>query len=108
MDEVETINRRDAVTGLAVLGVLLSALVGTIFYRIVNPLPTAKISLDDLALAPEISSADTAFATQLPALPPVPAAQQDGNVSSATFNKESAPPVGAAASQPTFVAPAQR
>jgi hypothetical protein len=106
MDERETINRRDAIGGLSLLGVLLVALVGTIFYRIVNPPPTTKISLEGLAIAPEIAGLSAPFAV----LPAVESrrdlVQHDGQVNAAAFGDEQSAVTGG--SQPAFVPPAQR
>ena len=107
-DEIQSVNRRDAIAGLGALGVLLIALVGTIFYRIVNPSPAEKISLEELVLAPEIEAANVPWATQFPTAQPNTALELDSNVSSAGFDEESQAPVNAAAAHPTFIAPAGR
>jgi hypothetical protein len=108
MDERETINRRDAIGGLSLLGVLLVALVGTTFYRIVNPSPTTKISLEGLAIAPEIANSGVPF-TALPAARTQQASiQHDGQVSAAGFGEEPAATGTGVGSSPIFVEPAER
>ena len=104
-DEIQAVNRRDALAGLGVLGVLLIALFGTIFYRIVNPSLAEKISLNDLVLAPEIEPAQVPLASQSPAPRSNTTLEQDRQVSSASFAEQNAE---AADAQPTFIAPSQR
>jgi hypothetical protein len=91
-----------------VLGVLFIALVGTIFYRIVNPLPAKAIALEDLVLAPEINAASVPWAAQLPNVQRNTSFERDSNVSSATFADESAATGNPAAAPPKFIAPAER
>ncbi|HEX6960692.1 MAG TPA: hypothetical protein VF175_02410, partial [Lacipirellula sp.] len=83
-DEIQAVNRRDALAGLGVLGVLLMALFGTIFYRIVNPSPAEKISLKDLVLAPEIEAAPAPWVSKSPAPRSKTTLEQDRQVSSAS------------------------
>lgn len=52
MDEIETVTRRDAVAGLSVLGALLLAVVGTIFYKILSPAPIGPATFEQLAATP--------------------------------------------------------
>jgi hypothetical protein len=106
MDERQTINRRDAIGGLSLLGVLVAALVGTIFYRIVNPSPATKISLEGLAIAPEIGGLSAPFATLPAAESPRDSVQHDGRVNAAAFGDEQSAVTGG--SQPAFVQPARR
>jgi hypothetical protein len=105
MDERETIHRRDAMAGLGLLAALMVGLVGTIFYRIVCPSPPTRISLEGLAIAPEIEQPPLANQPQVVA-PPEPV-HQDGDVNAATFGRP-APAQGGVESQPQFIAPADR
>jgi hypothetical protein len=103
MEEQESVNRREAVLGLSALGALLLALVGTIFYRIVNPLPPTKATLDNLVIAPEPGRP----AVQLGATvaPPAGEYRVDADVSAATFGGEVAQPAASSSAAPTFIAP---
>ncbi len=78
MDETESVSRRDAVAGLALLSGLMLMLVGTIFYRIVNPTPPAKVSLQGMTIAADTD--ETAAGDSAP--------HRDGEVRAATFTDE--------------------
>jgi hypothetical protein len=107
MDE-DQVNRRDAVAGLGVLGALAIMLVATIFYRIINPAPPAKTSLEGLTIAAEPVETATPIASQPPAFPETAPVQLDGAASAAAF--ESEPSLADAEPQPgpTFVSPSGR
>jgi hypothetical protein len=108
MDEHETVNRREAVTGLGLLSVLIIALVGVIFYRIVNPSPAKRISLDQLTVAPEVGVVKPPLANQPAVGAPPDMRQLDGGVSAAAFQGEQATPSLDAGARPQFIAPSIR
>jgi hypothetical protein len=108
MEEQETVDRREAVLGLSLLSVLLVALVGTIFYRIMNPLPPTKVSLENLAIAPAPQPGEPPALTAAPLASSTEAMQLDGEVSAATFGAEPTGPSHQDAAAPKFVAPTQR
>ena len=105
MEEQDQVNHREAVLGLSALGALLLALVGTIFYRIVNPLPPAKVSLDSLVIAPEPGGAAAPLATAASPRAPADGYRVDVEVSAANFGAEVAQP--AAPAGPRFTAPGE-
>lgn len=105
MEEDEAIGRRDAVLGLGLLGGLLAALVGTIFFRIVNPSAPARTSLDGLTIATELAEPPAWAAA---AMPPVAPVRRDGDVQAAGFENAPAESHGATSPRPTFVAPGTR
>jgi hypothetical protein len=108
MEEQEPVDRREAVIGLSLLSVLLLALVGTIFYRIMNPLPPTKVSLESLAIAPAPQPGEPPAATASPLASSTEAMQLDGEVSAATFGAEPTGPIPPDVAAPTFVAPTHR
>ena len=107
MDEIETVNRRDAVTGLGVLCVLMLGLFGTIFFRIIDPRPAEKISVNDLALAPAIAT-EASMTYQLPAAVEEAWPRQDGGVQAASFTEAPTSPSTPMTSPPNFIAPGER
>ena len=108
MDEQLTVDRREAVVGLSLLAVLMLGLVVTIFYRIVNPAPPPKVSLDDLVIAPEPGMSAAPLATAVPVVVRGETYQVDEHVSAATFGADvSVVPEGSDV-DPTFVAPASQ
>ena len=107
MDE-DHVNRRDAVVGLGLLGALTLMFVATIFCRIINPSPPAKISLDGMTIAGEPLDSAAPIASQPPTLPMAAPVQSDGAVGAASF--EGGPSTTGPESQPvpTFVSPSSR
>ncbi len=108
MEEQDFITRRDAIAGLGLLGGLAIVLVGTIFFRIINPSPPAKASLEGLTIAAEIGTTAAPLAIQLPDLPTAEPLEHAGEVSAAAFAAEVASPAASVTPTPTFVAPSSR
>ncbi len=106
MDE-DHINRRDAVVGLGLLGVLTLMFVATIFYRIINPSPPARVSLDGMTIASDPLESAAPLASQPPALPQTAPVQRDSAVNAAAFGSEPSPQVDQPTA-PTFVSPSTR
>ena len=105
MEEQESVEPRETVVGLSVLGLLLLALVGSIFYRIVNPSPPTKVLLEDLVIAPAPGGLEPPTALTPPAALAGESYQIDGEVNAATFGAEGTTrPVNQGG--PAFVAPA--
>jgi hypothetical protein len=104
MDE-DHVNRRDAVVGLGVLGVLTLMFVATIFYRIINPSPPARVSLDGMTIASDPLESAAPLASQPLALPEAADVQHDGAVSAAAFGSEESAQVDEPQAAPTFVSP---
>ena len=104
MDE-DHVNRRDAVVGLGLLGVLTLMFVATIFYRIINPSPPARVSLDGMTIATEQIESAAPLARQPPALPERAPVQHDSAVSAAAFGSEQSTQADQLQPVPTFVAP---
>src|SRR5215213_8981642 len=107
MEERETISRRDAVAGLGLLGGLTVLLVGTIFYRIINPSPPTKLSLDGLTIAAEVGDLNAPLAQQMPGHPLIPSASGDSEIRPASFGQEQQASPGGGR-QPQFIEPAGR
>jgi hypothetical protein len=108
MDEPEIVNRRDAIAGLSLLSVLMIALVGVIFYRIVNPSPAKTVSLDELTVAPRFNDAAPPAADQPPASMGHDSARQNGGVSAAAYSSELPDAGKNPGASPHFIAPAPR
>jgi hypothetical protein len=108
MEEQDSVARRDAVAGLGLLGGLAVVLVGTIFYRIINPSPPARASLEGLTIAAEIGTTAAPLAIQLPNLPAAEPMERDGEVSAAAFTTEVTSPGASLPPTPTFIAPSGR
>src|SRR5215207_3389697 len=107
MEEREMISRRDAVAGLGLLGGLTVLLVGTIFYRIINPSPPTKLSLDGLTIAAEVGDLSAPVAQQLPGHAPSQSVSEGSEVRPASFGQEQqASPSGG--TRPSFIEPAGR
>jgi hypothetical protein len=104
MDE-DHVNRRDAVVGLGLLGVLTLMFVATIFYRIINPSPPDRVSLEGMTIASEPLESAAPLASQPPALPATAPVKQDGSVSPAAFGSEPSTRVDEPQVAPTFVSP---
>jgi hypothetical protein len=107
MDE-DHVNRRDAVVGLGLLGVLTLMFVATIFYRIINPSPPARVSLEGLTIASDPLQSAAPLASQPPALPETAPVQRDRAVSAAAFGGEQSTRVDQPQPVPTFVSPSSR
>jgi hypothetical protein len=104
MDE-DHVNRRDAVVGLGLLGVLTLLFVATIFYRIINPSPPDRVSLDGMTIASDPLESAAPLASQPPALPEMAPVLQDSAVSAAAFGSEPPTKVDQPQPVPTFVSP---
>ena len=106
-EEVETVDRREAVRGLSLLGALVLAVGASVVYRIVAAGPANNPGPPLIAVSPpEPSTADDIPATvRQPAVAASkgPAARQDEQVQRAAFAEEA--PAEAEASSPRFVAP---
>ena len=105
MEEQEGVTRRDAVAGLGLLGGLAVVLIGTIFYRIINPTPPAKASLEGLTIAAEIGTTAAPLAIQLPGVPAAEPIERDAEVSAAAFGTEVTSPGASLPTTPTFISP---
>ncbi len=134
MDEREAIPRREAVTGLGFLAVLMVALVATIVARIVRSAPevldelaapTTRASQDmpatvDAQLqdawdqpAADAASNDALAVDQLPAATPTPTAEAETtNIPTASVTPEIVQPLETSPeplpTRPVFIAPASR
>jgi hypothetical protein len=107
MDE-DQVNRRDAVVGLGLLGALTLMFVATIFYRIINPSPPARVSLEGMTIASDPLDSAPPLASQPPAMPEMAPVQHDGAVNAAAFGSEQSTQVVEPQPAPTFVSPSSR
>jgi hypothetical protein len=108
MDEIETVGRRDAVTGLSVLGLLLVALVGTIFYRILVPTPPNRLNYEMLVTAPQPAANEALTSTHQPNTQPTPTPRRDDQVGVAAAFEDAPPAESISVASPEFVAPSSQ
>ena len=108
MDEPEIVRRRDALTGLSVIALLLAVLAGTVFYRIVTPPPPGKLPPDLLYLVRQPGDASDPPANPRDAVPGSLAPLRDEQVRRATNVVESKTTPPAVEERPRFLAPAAR